>query len=147
VWQWRLFCQEKGGIVPLLKCVQEGAKYIREHINDDRNRDSQFAQFAADQDEETFMAACTACRALRDLCALSPELSAVITDGILRANDLWGEQGPLSDFVTLLHHATDVELKREARDIFRLNRRNRRGMFSVARHSRLLSCSISMTHS
>lgn len=126
VWQWRLFCREKGGIVPLLKCIQEGAKRIQERVNKVGSRDSQFAEFA---DEETFMAACTACRALRDLCAISPELSAVITDGILRANDLWGTDGPLSDFVTLFHHATDVELKREAREIFRLNRRNRRGEF------------------
>jgi len=131
VWQWRLFCQEKGGIVPLLKCVQEGAKFIRQHINDDR--DSEFAEFAADQHEETFMAACTACRALRDLCAISPELSAVITDSILRANDLWGDQGPMSDFVTLLHHANEVEIKREARDILRLNRRNRRGTYHLLR--------------
>lgn len=139
VWQWRLFCQEQGGIVPLLKCVQEGAKSIREHINEDRNRDSQFTEFAADQHEETFMAACTACRALRDLCAISPELSAVITDGILRANDLWGEAGPLSDFATLLHHANEVEIKREAREIFRLSRRNRRGMYRFARLARSLS--------
>lgn len=128
VWQWRLFCQEKGGIVPLLKCIQEGARFIREHINEDGNKDSEFAKFD-DRHEETFMAACTACRALRDLCAISPELSAVITDGILRANDLWGEEGPLSDFVTLLHHADEVEIKREARDIFTHNRRNRRGTF------------------
>ena len=138
--QWRLFCLEKGGIVPLLKCVQEGAKSIREHMKDDRNRDSQFAEFAADQHEETFMAACTACRALRDLCAISPELSAVITDGILRANELWGTEGPMSDFVTLLHHANDVELKREARDIFRLDRRNRRGTNQFAIFLWLLMC-------
>ena len=62
----------KGGIVPLLKCVQDGAKSIREHMKNDCNNNSQFAQFAADQQEETFMAACTACRALRDLCAISP---------------------------------------------------------------------------
>jgi hypothetical protein len=125
-WQWRLFCKEKGGIVPLLKCIQEGARSIYERTNEGRIRESEFEDFAAGQHEETFMAACTACRALRDLCAISPELSAVITDGILRANELWGT-GPISDFVTLLHHANEVgEIKREARDIFSLNRRNRR---------------------
>ncbi len=124
VWQWRLFCKQKGGIVPLLKCIQEGARFIREHINERGSKEFEFTEFAADQHEETFMAACTACRALRDLCAISPELSAVITDGILRSNDLW-ETGPLSDFVTLLQH-TEVEIKREARDFFSLDRRNRR---------------------
>jgi hypothetical protein len=124
VWQWRLFCREKGGIIPLLKCVQDGAKSIHSHINEDN--DSQFGQFAADHDEEAFMAGCTACRAFRDLCALSPEVSAIVTDGILRAEDGWGPSGPMTDFVTLLNHAKEVELKREARDILRLNRRNRR---------------------
>ena len=80
--------------MPLLKCIQEGARFIREHINERGSKEFEFTEFAADQHEETFMAACTACRALRDLCAISPELSAVITDGILRSNDLW-ETGPL----------------------------------------------------
>lgn len=140
--QWRRYCREHGGIVPLLKCIQESARFMREHSNEDRNRDSEFAKFAADQHEETFMAACTACRALRDLCAISPELSAVITDGILRANDLWGVGGPMSDFVTLLHHANEVEIKREARDILTLNRRNRRGTLmqdSVLKRSHIVS--------
>jgi hypothetical protein len=124
VWQWRLFCREKGGIIPLLKCVQDGARSIHARINE--VYDSQFDQFAADQDEETLMAGCTACRTFRDLCALSPEVSAIVTDGILRAEDGWGASGPMADFVTLLNHANEVELKREARDILRLNRRNRR---------------------
>lgn len=127
VWQWRLFCAENGGIVPLLKCVQDGAKSIHARSSEDGNFDSQLEQFAADQDEETFMAACTACRAFRDLCALSPEVAAIITDGILRAEKGWGSSGPMTDFITLLNHANEMELKREARDILRHNRRNRRG--------------------
>jgi hypothetical protein len=127
VWQWRLFCREKGGIIPLLKCVKDGAKSIHARINEDY--DSQFGQFAADQDEETFMAACTACRAFRDLCALSPEVSAIVADGILRAENGWGASGPMTDFVALLNHANEVELNREARDILRLNRGNRRGKY------------------
>jgi hypothetical protein len=87
--QWRTFCQEgNGGLMPLLECVREGARYInlqKQQLQQLPNKKA-FVFLDQKQNEETFMAACTACRALRDLCAVSPELSAVITDGILRAN-------------------------------------------------------------
>jgi hypothetical protein len=87
--QWRTFCQEgNGGLMPLLECIREGARNInmqKQQLQQLRNKKA-FVFLEQQQQEETFMAACTACRALRDLCAVSPELSAVITDGILRAN-------------------------------------------------------------
>ena len=90
--QWRTFCQEgNGGLMPLLECIREGARYIalqKQFLAKKKAFSAEGGMFL-EQQEETFMAACSACRALRDLCAISPELSAVITDGILRANAAW----------------------------------------------------------
>jgi Patatin-like phospholipase len=56
--------------------------------------------------EETFQMACLACRSVRDLCAISPELAAVITDSILRANAAWNG-GVMQDFQTLLKYSSE----------------------------------------
>lgn len=91
--QWRTFCQEgNGGLMPLLECIREGARFInlqKQFLAQKRGPSNMEGGIFLEQHEETFMAACSACRALRDLCAVSPELSAVITDGILRANAAW----------------------------------------------------------
>ena len=29
-WQWKLFCEEGGGLYPLIHCIRDGAKSIRE---------------------------------------------------------------------------------------------------------------------
>lgn len=90
--QWRTFCQEgNGGLMPLLECIREGARFIalQKQFMAKKKAFSAEGGILLEQQEETFMAACSACRALRDLCAVSPELSAVITDGILRANAAW----------------------------------------------------------
>lgn len=87
--QWRTFCEEgNGGLMPLLECIREGALYINLHKQEQKQKDPMDG-FLDQQQEESFLAACSSCRALRDLCAVSPELSAVITDGILRANAAW----------------------------------------------------------
>lgn len=96
--EWRLFCQQlqpSGGLLPLITCIREGAKLVREQ------------QQGNDLwDEERFLAACSACRALRDLCALSLDLAAVITDGVLRANAAYN--GSLvDDLCALLKYASD----------------------------------------
>lgn len=80
IWEWRLFCQEKGGLKPLLECIGEP--------------------------DRLFSSA--ACRALRDLCALSPEVSAVITDEIIRANAEWGGR-LMANFVDILKCTEDPE--------------------------------------
>lgn len=56
--------------------------------------------------EETFLQASNACRALRDICAISPEAAAVLTDGILRANQAW-EGGLFRDLCTFLKYANE----------------------------------------
>jgi predicted acylesterase/phospholipase RssA len=108
--QWRLFCQEHGGIYPILETVREGVRAIRGGREKDAVSKTEawsaLSGPALDHhDEETFHAACSACRAIRDLCAISPEQAAVVTDSILRANAAW-EGGLMDDFRTILQYAS-----------------------------------------
>ena len=67
--QWRTFCNDGGGILPLLKCIREAAKEIEEGSivdPDDENYETMLAMT-----EETLATACSACKTLRDLCAIS----------------------------------------------------------------------------
>jgi len=116
-WQWRLFCEEGGGLYPLVRCIRDGAKSIREGENLVEDGDDLMFGMT-DQHQEAVAAASAACRNLRDLCALSPEFSAVVTDGILRADAAMSmtipnedsdsseclSGGLLSDLITLLRY-------------------------------------------
>jgi hypothetical protein len=133
--QWRFFCQQQqsGGLVPLLECIREGAKNIREN-NSAETATILFSESPLHtQYEESFLAASSACRALRDLCAISPELSAVITDDLLRANAAYSEETTLmTDFCTLLQYANEhaeFDSKNKAATFSISGRRNRRGEF------------------
>ena len=106
--EWREFCQEphRSGIIPLVECIQEGARSIRNR----RDESLRVSDYVQTQYEESFLAASSSCRALRDLCALSPEVSAVITDCILRANtacEREHETSLMDDFCTILKYAHD----------------------------------------
>jgi len=118
-WQWRLFCEEGGGLYPLIHCIRDGARSIREgeSLAEEEGEEELFG--LSDQHQEAVAAATAACRNLRDLCSLSPEFSAVVTDGILRAdaalsmsipNEFASESseclsgGLLSDLITLLRY-------------------------------------------
>lgn len=120
--QWRRFCEEGGGLVPMLQCIRDGALSVAEGGADIYDEDSESFSVFTPQHEESFMVACTACRALRDICAISPEISAVITEGILRADAAWSMSVPnggggkdcssgglISDLVILLKHANESE--------------------------------------
>ena len=67
--EWRTVCKFTDGIFPLLELIRQGAN------DTNTEEEKELVQRSA--------------RALRDLCALSPEIAAVITDGILRANYAW----------------------------------------------------------
>lgn len=114
--QWRLFCQENGGLYPLLETVREGARSIAEQS---------LELWLGGQAEESFLAACNACRALRDVCAVSPEVAAVVTDGILRANAAWGG-GLLHDFESLLAYASSERTAPKEKAGFIARRRGRK---------------------
>ncbi|KAL3938834.1 MAG: hypothetical protein SGBAC_006335 [Bacillariaceae sp.] len=109
--EWVNVCQEMqpyGGLAPLIDCIVEGASMVRlKHKKNRRLVDDPLVE-----QEEAFAAASTACRALRDLCALNSDLASVITDGLLRANaGLIHREGSssslLQDLVTLLQYAHD----------------------------------------
>lgn len=130
--QWRLFCQEHGGIFPILETVREGARAIRGGGEKNAKQTEAWSVLtgpALDHyEEETFHAACSACRAIRDLCAISPEQAAVVTDSILRANAAW-DGGLMDDFQTILQYAsayTTVEVESAPGLSKRLRFRNRR---------------------
>lgn len=114
-WQWRLFCEEGGGLGPLIECVRDGASSLRRR----REGGGRPPGFLSAEAEEDYAAAVGACRNLRDLCALSAEFSAVVTDGILRADAARARERPgteekpgsavmaggvMSDLVTLLRY-------------------------------------------
>jgi predicted acylesterase/phospholipase RssA len=106
--QWRLFCQERGGLFPILETIREGARSIGS--SEEVAEEDSWTSNGSDHQEETFRAACSACRVLRDLCAISPELAAVITDGILRANKTWNG-GLMEDFRTILKYASEYSIE------------------------------------
>lgn len=106
--EWQLFCQQSiGGLEPLIECIREGAKSIREghsSLTALKNKS------ALARKEENFRVASSACKVLRDLCALSLDLGAVITDGLLRANAAYkkdGEHTLMDDMCTILLLADD----------------------------------------
>jgi hypothetical protein len=124
--KWRLFCDDGGGLSPLLECIREGANSVAEGRQTAVDADGYVDDLMqiSPQEEESFLAACTACRALRDICALSPSISAVITEGILRADAASAMKVPnsnpeakaclsggyISNLVTLLRHANEAEV-------------------------------------
>ena len=114
--QWRLFCQEQGGLYPILETIREGVQALKRN-NKVRNSDtamdpreyprSSSSLWIDQHEEESVRVACRACQALRDLCAISPELVAVLTDGVLRANAAWGGD-LMQDFCAILQHTTST---------------------------------------
>lgn len=148
-WQWKLFFDEGGGVLPLLECIRDGARSVENGNADFMDGDVDGTNVLMEQHEASFAAACTACRALRDLSALSKDFSAVVTDDILKVNEQWstcvveGEGydcssgGLVSDLLILLKHANEpTELFMKApkgrgsrRSSFSLSsKRRRRGM-------------------
>lgn len=121
-WQWKVFFEEGGGVLPLMECIRDGARSVEQGGNDflDAN-DVEGTNSLKEQHEASFAAACTACRALRDLSALSKDFAAVVTDDILRVNSQWrtcvvegsgydcSSGGLISDLLILLKHANEAE--------------------------------------
>jgi hypothetical protein len=120
-WQWKLFFDEGGGVLPLLECIRDGARAVEQGRLDFIDGDVEGTNILKEQHEASFAAACTACRALRDLSALSKDFAAVVTDDILRVNSQWStcvvegagydcsSGGLISDLLILLKHANEAE--------------------------------------
>jgi hypothetical protein len=150
--EWRLFCEQStGGLMPLVQCIRDGATSIREgreispstsdylvpNIGSGGSSSSSSSSGTSSNSgislkEESFLVASSACRALRDLCALSQDLAVVITDGLLRANSGYEETGNYSlmdDISTLLRYAdemADVVPKSRKRELLSIRQERRR---------------------
>ena len=121
-WQWKLFFDEGGGVLPLLECIVDGARAVEAGKLDFVDGDVEGTNSLKEQNEASFAAACTACRALRDLSALSKDFAAVVTDDLLRVDTLWStcvvegdgydcsSGGLISDLLILLKHANEAEI-------------------------------------
>ena len=121
--QWKVFCEDGGGVLSLLECIRDGAREIRHgpiSIREDSYDESVVG--LVEQQDAAFEAACKACKTLRDLCVISKPFSAVITDSILRADSVWatrltqkdgkGEKlsgGLISDLAVLLKYSADAD--------------------------------------
>lgn len=104
--QWKSFCQERGGLYPILQTIREGARAISRHQRRKRDKAAYILRPGDARREESFRAACSACRSIRDLCTISPDMAAVITDGILRANAAWSGN-LMEDFRIILQYAKE----------------------------------------
>jgi hypothetical protein len=121
--QWKSFCENGGGILPLLECIRDGAREGRQgQILTQGNDYDQGMLGLVEQREAALEAACKACKALRDLCVISKPFSAVITDSILRADVMWATKvdskteknrlrrgGILSDLAFLIKYSMDSD--------------------------------------
>ncbi|KAL7518065.1 hypothetical protein ACHAWX_002922 [Stephanocyclus meneghinianus] len=137
-WQWKLFFDEGGGVLPLLECIRDGARSVEKGNADFMDGDVEGTAILMEQHEASFAAACTACRALRDLSALSKDFSAVVTDDILKVNEQWStcvvegkgydcsSGGLVSDLLILLKHANDPT------EIFKAPKKGRRTSFYLS---------------
>uniref|UniRef100_A0A7S3LG81 PNPLA domain-containing protein n=1 Tax=Amphora coffeiformis TaxID=265554 RepID=A0A7S3LG81_9STRA len=94
--EWRTVCELTDGIYPLLELILQGA-------ND-----------TATEEEEDL--ARRSARTLRDLCAISPDIAAIITDGILRANYAM-KGGFFRCLCQLLKDTQEVQLKPKGRKL------------------------------
>ena len=119
--QWKTFMEDGGGVLPLLECIRDGAKEIEKGPWEKDVRDEGMVGLV-EKREEAFAAACTACKTLRDLCAISKPFASIITDSILRADVAWStpvqnkdeqtnfEGGIISNLITLLRFSQEADL-------------------------------------
>lgn len=132
--QWKTFCEDGGGLLPLLECIRDGAREIRQGSQ----IDDVGMLGLVEQREESFATACSACKTIRDLCAISKPFATIVTDGILNADAAWATRvkdnitgmesssgGVISDLVTLLRHAAQIDIfySRQAKKNFQKMRR------------------------
>mmetsp|Transcript_22869 Transcript_22869/g.34880 ORF Transcript_22869/g.34880 Transcript_22869/m.34880 type:complete len:765 (+) Transcript_22869:108-2402(+) len=119
--EWKIFTDDGGGALPIFECIRVGAREVRQGAIDNISDESMLS--LVEQQDAAFEAASSACKVLRDLCAISKPLSAVITDNILRADTVWAEpiksenflksdeiklsNGLISDLVILLRYSIE----------------------------------------
>jgi hypothetical protein len=114
--EFQTYCRQiRGGIYPLVECIREGADAIRQRGKNLQGGSASSSYVSPDVGvsshyEERFLAASSACRALRDLCGISSDLAVVVTDTLLRANSNKKESKLTEDLVALLQFADDADI-------------------------------------
>lgn len=104
---WTIFVKENGGFIPLFETIRETNTFTRTKFPSSDSTTHQRQQYsysqqpryqypqlslteirrANEQKEEDLSMATSAFKSLRDLCALSPDLAAVVTDSILQEHE------------------------------------------------------------
>jgi hypothetical protein len=108
--EWVEFVQNGGGLAPIIQCIHDVVNDIKKGQAPDIEG---VELYTYDQRKEnSFQAACNACRVLRDLCSKNANWAAVITDELLHFHHKGkGEskttQGVLDDLVSLLKHTNE----------------------------------------
>lgn len=110
---YKTYCQQiRGGIAPLVKCIQEGAAVIQQQLDQEELPRYTYKLPSSSTrlppgvlEEEVFVMASKSCQALGHLCSISPELAAVVTDDLLHINKSMANQTSLmEDLVILLSY-------------------------------------------
>lgn len=120
--EWQHFCHQSiGGIEPLIECIREGAESLRKgspsspsFSSDDRHLMYPIRSIYTHGQtlkEEYLLVISKSCRVLRDLCTLSQELAAIVTDALLRANAAYKSKREITlmdDLCTILHEVDNL---------------------------------------
>ena len=109
---WRVFAAEGGGVDHLLDAIQDAANFASHSLDILPEYDF----------ESKFRTSIVAARILRDLCAISPELSSIITAQILASNEKQeqnGEVGFIRAMVVVLKHSTGFPNRRISSTLFK----------------------------
>jgi hypothetical protein len=97
--QWVEFCEDVGGLKPILQCIHNVAEEIKQGHATEIESDDLLPLHNVDR----FSTACSACKVLRDLCAKDQYWASAITYDILTSGTI------VSDLVLLLKHANEAE--------------------------------------
>ncbi len=128
--QWVEFCENVGGLEPILQCIHNVAEEIKQGRANEEEIDDMLSLKSVDK----FSTACAACKVLRDLCAKDQYWASAITDDILTLN----KSGTIiSDLVLLLKHANEAERLYSKKAWRQRSRLRKQGVYStVARKTR-----------
>ena len=122
--QWKEFCQDVGGLKPILQCIHN----VAEEIKHGRATEVESDHLLSNIEENRFSTACSACRILRDLCGKDSNWASAITDDIIRLNK---DGTIIADLVMLLRHANEAE-RIYSREVWRKRRKLRAlGILSI----------------
>ena len=126
--QWVEFCENVGGLKPILQCIHNVAEEInvgRATATDDEYMNTVRGDsdpLSTPGDVNRFSVACSACKVLRDLLSKDQYWASAITDDILKLNQ---DGTIIADLVLLMSHANEAE-RLNTKKVWRKRRKLRR---------------------